>query len=239
MITCHQCGYENQDYSNYCENCGIKVSPLTESSALHPTPEIEKTELDTSLTFKTKSKKVESAMDDDISTELDNSLEKIIQLDIEKQKAIIAKSKKTSHYLANNFTPNNEPTILEDLSKKINPEATVLETIPASLNLIHETSQQIFSIPLNQSIIIVGRANDEYKIDVDLSHLPQSDIISRRHFYLYIDSECCYIEDAGSVNGTFLNNQELKKGGRALVKSGDKLILGRNNQLKFTFQMIS
>ncbi|MBF2057442.1 MAG: FHA domain-containing protein [Cyanobacterium sp. T60_A2020_053] len=239
MITCHQCGHQNQDYSKYCDNCGITISPLTESSALHPTPEIEKTELDIGLIFKPKSKKIAPSVDENAPTDLDNSLDKIAQIEIEKQKAVIAESKQTSHYLANNINLNNEPTIMEDLSTKINSEATVLETTPASFNLIHETSQKVFIIPLNQPIITVGRVNDEYKIDVDLSPLPHSDVISRRHFYLYVSSEGCYIEDAGSANGTFLNNQKLKKGGRALVKSGDSLILGRNNQLKFTFQMIN
>ena len=66
--------------------------------------------------------------------------------------------------------------------------------------------------------IIVGRS-----LNTDLT--TSDPLMSRRHFKLIPEKENIYIEDLGSLNGTFVN-QRLIEGKRAL-KSGDIIIAGR------------
>lgn len=55
---------------------------------------------------------------------------------------------------------------------------------------------------------------------------PPSPVVSRYHAELTKSGEGLFLEDAGSTNGTFLNDKKIS--GRAAVKNGDRIVLGNN-----------
>jgi len=59
------------------------------------------------------------------------------------------------------------------------------------------------------------------------------DGISRRHAVVGLDGDIAFVEDLESRNGTFLNDQKVK---RAVLKDGDKIRMGSTTILKFTHQ---
>lgn len=63
---------------------------------------------------------------------------------------------------------------------------------------------------------------------VDLSRFNAVDQgVSRVHAYLHRQNGGFYIEDAGSVNGTFVNGQSLRAGERTAVTNADELRMGQ------------
>jgi diguanylate cyclase (GGDEF)-like protein len=59
------------------------------------------------------------------------------------------------------------------------------------------------------------------------------DGISRRHAAVGIDGDGAFVEDLGSRNGTYVNDQKVK---RAALRDGDKIRIGSTTILKFTHQ---
>ncbi len=77
---------------------------------------------------------------------------------------------------------------------------------------------------LEQETLLIGR-------DIN-SHIVINDVeISRKHTQLRMQSGEYVIEDLGSTNGTFVNNQRLM--GPHLLKNGEIITLGDNVQLAF------
>jgi pSer/pThr/pTyr-binding forkhead associated (FHA) protein len=76
--------------------------------------------------------------------------------------------------------------------------------------------------------ILIGR-KDAYKDvhpDIDLSQIDVKTTVSRVHAVRRREADGFYVEDMGSVNGTFINGEYLKPGKPALLKPGDKLKIG-------------
>ena len=77
---------------------------------------------------------------------------------------------------------------------------------------------------LTQPQVVIGR---DLKADLVIA----SPAVSRRHARLILEGNSYALEDLGSSNGTFLNNQKLRK--RTLLKSGDVIRLGHVATLVF------
>jgi pSer/pThr/pTyr-binding forkhead associated (FHA) protein len=73
-----------------------------------------------------------------------------------------------------------------------------------------------------QSRLTIGRAPE---IDI---HRPDPSV-SRQHALAYIEEERAILEDMGSRNGTYVNEERVKK---ALLSSGDVIRIG-NVELRF------
>lgn len=91
-------------------------------------------------------------------------------------------------------------------------------------------------IPLSYPETVVGRSHprDPVSPDVDLYALGVEDArtASRRHCRVFLDQDEFYIEDLGSMNGTFLNGQSLTPGQPCQLSDGDQIVAGR---VKLTF----
>ena len=150
---------------------------------------------------------------------------------------------KATFQSAREAIPANQPTRLDyeqiESEPPITAPATTLDIREPILTLIHNESGQKFILPSNAETIYIGRLNEDIPVDVDLSKLPNADVVSRVHCSIHNDFQGYYIEDAGSINGTFLNNEEIKTGARYRkeLKSGDLITLGRNRQVKLTFKV--
>jgi serine/threonine protein kinase len=87
------------------------------------------------------------------------------------------------------------------------------------------------SIPLTKPDMTVGRSHprDTATPDIDLWTLGIEDArtASRRHCRVFQDGNHYFIEDLGSMNGTFLNDQPLQAGNTYPLQEGDRIIAGR------------
>lgn len=103
--------------------------------------------------------------------------------------------------------------------------------------LLHLQTGEPISLPENQATITLGKPNHTSPPDVDLSHLSDSEIISRQHAKLHIEAETYYIEDLGSSNGTYINRDCVSKGQRHEIAVGDVIALGKDDKVTFIFKL--
>ncbi|GAB4319572.1 MAG: hypothetical protein Kow0074_09260 [Candidatus Zixiibacteriota bacterium] len=80
------------------------------------------------------------------------------------------------------------------------------------------------SYPMRAGEMRIGR--DQEKNDVVIRTDAKGEIdksISRRHASVFIEGSAAYVEDQGSVAGTFLNGQQLAPKQKTLLKAGDQI----------------
>ncbi|MBN1312832.1 MAG: protein kinase [Anaerolineae bacterium] len=110
---------------------------------------------------------------------------------------------------------------------RVPPEAAKSSTGP-SYKLVTVTGQ---AIPLTKTDMIIGRSHprDSATPDIDLWTLGIEDArtASRRHCRIFQDGKKYFIEDLGSMNGTFLNDVQLQTGTTHPLKEGDRIMTGR------------
>jgi hypothetical protein len=131
-------------------------------------------------------------------------------------------------------TPVMPAAVLEaETSLPVTP--TQLQQITALL--IHIQSDRQIELPQNLSVIHIGKTNDRIPPDIDISGFPNSEVVSRIHADIRIEGDAYYIEDAGSSNGTYVNNLPLLPGNRHRLRPGDRVGLGKGDLVTFLFQL--
>ena len=103
--------------------------------------------------------------------------------------------------------------------------------------LFHVQANQEIELPQNLSVVHIGKPNDRVPPDIDVSGFANSEIVSRIHADIRIEGDACYIEDAGSSNGTYINNLPLLPGNRHRLRPGDRISLGKGDLVTFLFQL--
>ncbi|WP_299403465.1 FHA domain-containing protein [Acaryochloris sp. IP29b_bin.148] len=111
--------------------------------------------------------------------------------------------------------------------------ATQLQLTVASL--LHERTNTTIDLPTNLNLVHIGKPNDRIPPDVDVSGFPDSDVVSRVHADIRVDPDGFYLEDTGSANGTYVNNQPLRPGDRYRLRAGDRIALGKEDKVSFIF----
>ncbi len=101
--------------------------------------------------------------------------------------------------------------------------------------LLHIQSNTYIELPLHLSVIHIGKPNERIQPNIDVSKLPNTDVVSRVHATIYIEGNTYFIEDAGSINGTYLNHNLLVSKTRYSINVGDRIDLGKDNQVTFIF----
>ena len=127
------------------------------------------------------------------------------------------------------FPPTEEPN-----AQAQEPGTSLQRATPY---LLHIQSGESITLPENQPQIMLGKPNNNNPPDVDLSGLPDSEIISRQHALIHIETETYYIEDLGSSNGTYINHTPVSRGERQEISSGDVLALGKEDKVTFIFKL--
>ena len=86
------------------------------------------------------------------------------------------------------------------------------------VNLIVANGKQMGKkISVSSSKFLIGRGEE--------CHLrPQSSLVSRKHCIILIEENSAAIEDLGSTNGTFVNDEKLEQ--RRELKTGDRIKVG-------------
>lgn len=131
-----------------------------------------------------------------------------------------------------------EPLPEEELpTSQIGPEALVdeyddaevLETAMAlCIVVVRSNRQALFLLPIDE--INLGRRDAAYGIFPDLDLTPDGGLeegVSRKHAKIYQRGNRFLVEDVGSANGTYLNNQRITPHLPYVLQEGDMLQLGR------------
>jgi ribosomal protein L40E len=118
------------------------------------------------------------------------------------------------------------------------PTAPVVATQiqPTAYHLLHLQTNTNLEIPLHLQVIHIGKPNEQSPPDIDVSGFPSAEVVSRVHANIRIEGQEYYIEDVGSANGTYINHNVLAKGNRHLLRSGDRIGLGKGDLVTFIFQ---
>jgi pSer/pThr/pTyr-binding forkhead associated (FHA) protein len=111
------------------------------------------------------------------------------------------------------------------------------QTTGLSLELFHVQTNTSFELPPNLAVIRIGKPNDQILPDIDVSNLPDTDIVSRLHAEIQVEESTYYIVDIGSSNGTFVNNAKLEPETRYPLNLGDIINLGQEEKVTFIFQL--
>ena len=120
---------------------------------------------------------------------------------------------------------------------ELNAVATPVTTLQLAVHkLLHFQTNISLEIPPQLQIVHLGKPNDQIPPDIDVSGFPSAEVVSRIHANIRIEGESYYIEDIGSANGTYINHNILPKGNRHLLRSGDRIGLGKGDLVTFIFQ---
>ncbi len=103
--------------------------------------------------------------------------------------------------------------------------------------LFHVQSNKVIEFPEKFSLIRIGKPNKRSFPDIDLSTLPNSDIVSRIHAEIKFEGGEYYIQDMGSSNGTYINRYPLLPGIWYKLKPGLTFSIGRRDAVSFRFQI--
>jgi pSer/pThr/pTyr-binding forkhead associated (FHA) protein len=78
--------------------------------------------------------------------------------------------------------------------------------------------------PLTGGPHTIGRLGSSEGLEIPI----QDPTVSSRHAILLVDSAtgAILVEDAGSTNGTFVNDEPIGRGGRRELRDGDRLRVG-------------
>lgn len=131
-----------------------------------------------------------------------------------------------------------EPLPEEDLPvSRISPEAllkgadtaeSLATAMALSIVIIRSNRQALFLLPIEE--ISLGRRDASYSVFPDLDLTPDGGLaegVSREHAKIYQRENHFLIEDVGSANGTFLNNQRITPHLPYVLHGGDMLQLGK------------
>lgn len=111
---------------------------------------------------------------------------------------------------------------------------TVLQT--PSAQLIHVQTDRVIPLPDGGDRFRIGKPNDRYPPDLDVSGFAHSEIVSRVHAEIRLEGQTYYIEDVGSSNGTYVNFMPLRRGTRHALQTGDRIALGKGDLVTFEFK---
>lgn len=113
--------------------------------------------------------------------------------------------------------------------------STQLQTQTA--RLLHVQTNTILELPSHLSVVHIGKPNDRIPPDIDVSGFADAEIVSRVHADIRVEGDAYYVEDAGSSNGTYINNMALPAGNRHRLRPGDRIALGKGDKVSFLFQL--
>lgn len=141
-------------------------------------------------------------------------------------------------YIPPAYVPQIDPISIPEVAP-VAPSGKVANTQLQQIvaRLFHVQANQEIELPQNLSVVHIGKPNDRVPPDIDVSGFPNSEIVSRIHADIRIEGDACYIEDAGSSNGTYINNLPLLPGNRHRLRPGDRISLGKGDLVTFLFQL--
>lgn len=103
--------------------------------------------------------------------------------------------------------------------------------------LVHVQTNTAFAISPNLSLVSIGKPNEQKPPDIDVSGLPDSNVVSRIHAQIWVSGDEYYITDLGSSNGTYVNGVKLQPKIFCTLNPGDIIVLGQGDKVTFLFRV--
>ena len=101
-------------------------------------------------------------------------------------------------------------------SEQLQSEAENIKEFKTKLFLLASNAKKPVRIMVNKKVFLIG--SDYSTMDCVIRN---NRYLSRRHAKIYYESDCYFIEDAGSMNGTYINGVKLAEGLKYKLISGD------------------
>jgi len=140
-------------------------------------------------------------------------------------------------YIPPAYVPQIDPVTVPEVAPAAPAKVSNTQLQQVVARLFHVQANQEIELPQNLSVVHIGKPNDRIPPDIDVSGFPNSEIVSRIHSDIRIEGDACYLEDAGSSNGTYVNNLPLLPGNRHRLRPGDRISLGKGDLVTFLFQL--
>jgi pSer/pThr/pTyr-binding forkhead associated (FHA) protein len=131
--------------------------------------------------------------------------------------------------------PERSGSITEAAPAASRQAPTQLQLSPAKL--VHLRSDRLIDLPGQFTVLHVGKPNDRVPPDIDVSGYADAEVVSRVHADIRQEGDAYFLEDVGSANGTYVNNQPLLRGNRHRLRSGDRISFGKGDLVAFVFQL--
>lgn len=217
MITCDVCGTKNPEGTQYCEGCGVEVTPAIPAPSgvpetaggggiLNNLPNVEGSTLDAPV--------------------LDTPALDMPTIDTTPAAPVnIEKAAATEPAVAPVIKPVIEPVVAPVVAPTVEPVATpeeaptpvVEEPVAAATETAFKAARLVIkqfgaptanSIPLQSQRLVVGRFDaSSGPVDIDVSSLAGAEHISRRHAELFWQNGW-HVRDLGSTNGVFVKRAQ-------------------------------
>lgn len=212
-MKCDVCGSDNLEGAAYCEDCGAKlvVTPPVASAAPPAPPVQEVAPVAPPVVSAPVGGTVQCP-----SCGADNPASEAYCVDC-------------GANLGGSAPPPAAPVVAPVV---VPPVAAPVVAACARLDLANGTKQ----FPLDKEITTMGRRSpvEQIEPDIDLTDDDPESYVSRRHAQIKREDDQYTFEDAGSSNGSFLNNTKCNAGVVHPLKNGDRLRLGKT---EFVFVM--
>lgn len=237
MLICSNCNHDNPEGATLCETCYTPL-PLNTKCPNCGVSILDNATFCGQCGYIINENIIEVEMIEETIMEspLENEENSVLNVIAESEINLV---KENEEELLSNFESNlEEINLLSPIL--INYESnTVTQLQIQKANLLHVQTNKQIELPCHLPIIHVGKDNDQIPPDIDVSGFPDSQFVSRIHADIRVEGDGFYIEDVGSANGTFINHIPLPKGNRHLLRSGDRIALGKEDKVSFIFQIPS
>ena len=115
------------------------------------------------------------------------------------------------------------------------PEAPVRARVSSGDNRAYLQFSNGRTVPIDKSLLRIGRRGAEVPIDVDLSEVDDARVVSRHHATLTVRGHHYYLRDNGSRNGTRVNGKKLPQGKVRELHNGDIIQFGGPEGVTLSF----
>ncbi|TAD75236.1 MAG: FHA domain-containing protein [Oscillatoriales cyanobacterium] len=132
---------------------------------------------------------------------------------------------------------SSKADLASDASSVLAATGPVTQLQRAIARFVHISTNAVITLPEHLNPIHIGKPNDLVPPDLDLSGLPNAEVVSRIHADIRIEGDAYYLEDVGSANGTYVNGLPLVPGNRHRLRPGDRLAFGKHDLVSFWFQL--
>ena len=228
---CPNCGASIQLDAAFCGQCGHNLKPVeSKSPILLPPPATETIDLSPGMANVVLPPTVLTSPSADILSPPPNRVE--AQIAGEMPPTVV--NPELNLPLASEvIVPAGSLPVEPAASTLPAPASTQLQ--PSACQLLHLQTNTIIEIPPLQ-VVHIGKPNETIAPDLDVSSFPCAEVVSRIHANIRLEGENYYIEDVGSANGTYINHNVLAKGNRHLLRTGDRIGLGKGDLVTLIFQ---
>ncbi|GGJ56265.1 FHA domain-containing protein [Deinococcus roseus] len=255
MIVCQVCGTQNPDGARFCDGCGVELaatptssspevreSPLPESSTFDsnvvpPTPPLPQPEVQEPISQSTplevptpEASTPETPATPEIPAAdvLEEPLEDVQPSTPE----AVPAQESTSVPAAPEATSEPTPEAAPEPAPVPTPAPVSSGPVPAKLAIKKYGVLSGDSIPLVAGALTVGRFDASTgPVDIDVTGLPGSEHVSRRHAQVFFEDGRWKVKDLGSTNGVFLRKSgDVNFGPRlaepTALSNGDEIAFG-------------